>query len=659
MQGRRQQAEPSFSHSESQVSISHHRLHADGGGNNLAKQPLLPVSPPPSPTYYPSSGTASPPSLPKGLPKLLGTFLKASLIPTVAFGLLLWPLLAALSAIPIVGVVAIPVLLLLSIILLYSISWLSYLSLAQPDLPSSWSSRRISFTPFLPYSPVRCVKVVVASFNYVITAINIIIPAVFDWSYRRVMVLGTQKGSKIVKEGILYGSPTPGKRLDIYLPPSPSQSPSSATTGASAGAPVVVVVPSMMAPLSWTSKRKLYLQLALRLRRMGYCVVVPDITYFPESRIKSSIIDLRLVLRWVGKHCERYGGDPSKIHVMGHGLSSHLIMLTLAQEAVVLSREGHLDRAYMKQKGMEMWEERNGNPDEDDDDDDDDGEWMKSGEVGSEATEVKVNEGDAWVDEPLGAKSATSRSTRSSSGSYELPPGAVMGSTGRFDESGGSSGSSSSHQRPASVRDSGLEGFRSPPQTRRSRRKVGGGAAVKNEYEDSYGILNSTAYKQAEEEVGNGLKRVSIYEPEIVVPPIAGVILLSGVSDVIKGFRSESEKGTEHLSFLRRSTGPSHINCLLHSPAHLLYAAKNILDTRLLPPKFLLVHGGKDRVVPVEQSTLLKTLLVGVGVDHVKLRAYRHLGHAESIACLFLGMGKSSTRYTRQILDDIAQFVAI
>lgn len=45
------------------------------------------------------------------------------------------------------------------------------------------------------------------------------------------------------------------------------------------------------------------------------------------------------------------------------------------------------------------------------------------------------------------------------------------------------------------------------------------------------------------------------------------------------------------------------------------------------------IHGGKDAVVDISQSTLLKTLLNGVGVEHVKLRAYRELGHAEAVAC--------------------------
>ncbi len=58
------------------------------------------------------------------------------------------------------------------------------------------------------------------------------------------------------------------------------------------------------------------------------------------------------MLRWTAKNCQRYGGDPSKIYVLGHGLSAHLIMLTISQEAVVLSREGHLDRAYERERHM-------------------------------------------------------------------------------------------------------------------------------------------------------------------------------------------------------------------------------------------------------------------------------------------------------------------
>ncbi len=63
--------------------------------------------------------------------------------------------------------------------------------------------------------------------------------------------------------------------------------------------------------------------------------------------------------------------------------------------------------------------------------------------------------------------------------------------------------------------------------------------------------------------------------------------------------------------------------------------------------------------MPIEQSTLTKTLLVGLGVEHVKLRAYRELGHVEAIAALFLGMGQSLRRYSKSIIHDIESFVEL
>lgn len=631
-------------------------------------------SPPPSPTYYPDH-ELQPPVPPKRSQRYLALLLKPIVLPALAVALPAWPLLAAACAIPVIGVMAIPILLLVSVLLLYAVAWICYLFLAQKDLPATWTNvHRWSprnFCPFLPINPIRCAKVDLAAFRYTVTAFRIVFPAIFDWSYRRIMVIGTTKGSRVVKEGILYGSPSRGKRLDVYLPadtPATSSSaagtadglPSRASTSSN-GVPVIVVIPSMLGPLTVTSKRRLYLQLALRLRRMGYCVIVADITYYPESRIKSSVIDLRLVLRWTAKNCQRYGGDPAKIYVLGHGLSAHLIMLTISQEAVVLSREGHLDRAYERERHMlrakhgadlshhshhHHHRRRGLHDDGSAAEGEEEEEWLKSGEVrrasvrrSRVASSAHSDALDEHNDEPVrfsrgeqrgggGDHTGGAESWVDETDDAAAPPGLVMGSTARFDASPPAAGHAS-----------------------------GPGRTTTRLAEEADAILTSSAYRRAEEEVGNGLRRVSIYEPEVELPALAGVILLSGVSDVIKGFRSESERGLEHLSYLRRATGPSHFHCLIHSPAHLLYAAKNIVDTRLLPPKFLLVHGGKDHVVPVEQSTLLKTLLVGIGVEHVRLRAYRNLGHAESIACLFLGMARSNTRYTRQISEDISSFV--
>lgn len=167
------------------------------------------------------------------------------------------------------------------------------------------------------------------------------------WSGTKLDLLITFPNSELFfflfsnRENILFGSPYPDKRLDIYLPPSRSpnagladgprgpstlrhrkhstvfaeaaapnlpvnegqQSNGESSTTSVIKAPVVIFVPSPIPPLTWTKRRvshirergssvihsdssdsslllcaqKTYLQLALRLRRMGYCVVVPDV----------------------------------------------------------------------------------------------------------------------------------------------------------------------------------------------------------------------------------------------------------------------------------------------------------------------------------------------------------------------------------------------
>ena len=78
--------------------------------------------------------------------------------------------------------------------------------------------------------------------------------------------------------------------------------------------------------------------MALRMRKLGYCVVVPDISYYPACQIPQSVVDLRLALSWVGAHIFSYTGHPSRSYVIGMGMSSELVALTLVQEAAVMSR---------------------------------------------------------------------------------------------------------------------------------------------------------------------------------------------------------------------------------------------------------------------------------------------------------------------------------
>lgn len=157
--------------------------------------------------------------------------------------------------------------------------------------------------------------------------------------------------------------------------------------------------------------------------------------------------------------------------------------------------------------------------------------------------------------------------------------------------------------------------------------------------------------------ITTGLNGVELYAPEEAVPPVRGLILLGGVSDVIKAWRWERESNREQLSWLRRSLGTNHTSCLLHSPAHLLTAARDILDVQLFPPKVLLLHGGQDITVRLEQSTLLRGLLNDLGVEQVCMRAYRTLGHVDLLASVFLGMHRSLARLGDSVWTDMVSFV--
>lgn len=615
----------------------------------------------------------------------------------------------------------IPIFIGLSCLLLYSLSWFTYLVLAQADAPTI-KSNTSRFLPFLPYAPAKCVKVTWASLQYSLTATKLAFPALLDWSYRRVMILGTAAGSSVVREGILYGSSVSPKRLDVYLPPNLSSTrdyepvSNSATSkrsrkhstnfdeppsavgpdgsileeggkakpeekaprGTRKAAPVIVFLPSSIPPFSWSSKRKAYLQLALRLRRMGNCVVIPDITYFPEDRIKQSVSDVREVLRWVGQNISRYGGDPQRIHLMGHGLSSHLALLTLTQEAVVLSREGLLEaQADREQRHLareEQWQQE-------------EEERKKYAASGSSSPPRPTKVAGTAAPSPVAARTAAGgpgprRSgdgwvdDSALSGDEVLSPGIQLPPQGRFARGRGNNGKPDSANNP-SLGELADDEHPSFPRAASATRGAASAHSPSIAFPTTpvHSESRMQRYLQSRREgyfddsdvdddsildipIPNGLRRVEIYSPQTEVPPVAGLILLSGISDVIKGFRNETERGIEDLSVLRRSAGPSHTSCLLHSPAHLLYASKNLLNPALLPAKVLLIHGGKDAVVPIEQSTLLKTLLVGIGVQHVKLRAYRHLGHAESVACLFLGMGKGLKRYQKMICQDLDDFLA-
>ncbi|KAF8315808.1 alpha/beta-hydrolase [Clavulina sp. PMI_390] len=122
--------------------------------------------------------------------------------------------------------------------------------------------------------------------------------------------------------------------------------------------------------------------------------------------------------------------------------------------------------------------------------------------------------------------------------------------------------------------------------------------------------------------ISNGTRRVHEYGKSVWAPPVEGLILFSAICDVEKQVTKETELGIAHLSTVRRALGPGQLPCIMHSPAHILHASRNILDLEILPKRVVFFHGGFDRVVHWSQSENMKELLRGVGVEDVKSRIY-------------------------------------
>lgn len=328
----------------------------------------------------------------------------------------------------------------------------------------------------------------------------------------------------------------------------------------------------------------------------------PKATY-PEGTAKDMVSDVRSVLAWTARSAAKYGGNPKAIYVAGHGSGAHLSLLSIVQEAVVRSRDSY---------------------------------WLASFSNSTSATTTHANS--------------------DSEGEHDLEEGAEEGEDTTHDDEASEpgqysgKGSSGKHKLPGMQKHSVKRGRR--PHGRRPRDTErcddDEGADEDEEYE--------TGNASEPIEITAGIRRLEIWGAGgVVMPSIKGLILLAGVSDVIKHIRYEFKNGVEEISPLRKALGPSHASCLMASPSHLIFGAKQIINTDFLPEHFLLVHGGADRDIPIVQTVLLRTLLQGVGVKNVVFKAYRDLTHLECVTAL---MGPRRSKYSGMLLSEIVGLIA-
>lgn len=116
-------------------------------------------------------------------------------------------------------------------------------------------------------------------------------------------------GDYELQRDLAYGQ-HPRQRLDVYVP---EQVPPG-------GAPVIVFWHGG----GWIDgDRARYRFVGATLADAGYVVVLPDYRLYPEVRFPAFVDDAALAFKWVHDNVARFGGDPSRLFVMGHSAGAH------------------------------------------------------------------------------------------------------------------------------------------------------------------------------------------------------------------------------------------------------------------------------------------------------------------------------------------------
>lgn len=126
-------------------------------------------------------------------------------------------------------------------------------------------------------------------------------------------VLSIGSPTQKVARDMAYG-PMPRQKLDIWAPKDKAAQPRDVVVFFYGG--------------SWNSgDRALYGFAGRALAERGYLVVIPDYRLVPEVRFPGFVEDGAAAIAWVQAHAAQYGGNPARIHVMGHSAGAHIAAL--------------------------------------------------------------------------------------------------------------------------------------------------------------------------------------------------------------------------------------------------------------------------------------------------------------------------------------------
>ncbi|KAF8930738.1 hypothetical protein BGZ58_008067 [Dissophora ornata] len=207
------------------------------------------------------------------------------------------------------------------VVFTYSVAWLLYWGMAGPISLSA-----------LPLDPRRVWKLNKVLFSVIISNLTLI-PIGLSLAQCRYW---TMRGSSDYLTDVHYNPTRPKNTLDVYIPREPARTMYSNSyrenpEGKRSLRPVIVFIYGG----AWSSGSKLiYTLVGARLRSMGYVVVVPDYSIYPEGKVKDMEQDVKLAIQWAHRNCNDFGGDPQQIHLMGHSAGAHLCALTVLNDSI-------------------------------------------------------------------------------------------------------------------------------------------------------------------------------------------------------------------------------------------------------------------------------------------------------------------------------------
>ncbi|KAJ2743979.1 hypothetical protein GGI20_003333 [Coemansia sp. BCRC 34301] len=118
-------------------------------------------------------------------------------------------------------------------------------------------------------------------------------------------------------------------------------------------------------------------------------------------------------------------------------------------------------------------------------------------------------------------------------------------------------------------------------------------------------------------------------------PRVAGLVLVSGVYDIVAQRRYEADRCIEHLTAAARAFVPGEEEAW--SPALVLRALRRrsaVLPPELFPAAALLIHGRHDSTFELAQSQRMFKELCAVGVNDVQIKIYANLRRVDPAIAL-------------------------